>query len=314
MTELDPEAFDKAVAQLEALRGTIPDEQLDQMLGRLFVSTEELKEELKGEVLSEIEEELELGEMAETFPLERIRESDRQVKLGYDDTERTITIRYLHMADFERMTGYIPEAIRAVYKRGPKKLKDLTVKGLVMDVIQHGFGRKGMNDFKQLCYEELAECLTNLKTGQIVTAEDLRADCLPGQLIAAAKAVYEVNERFFGELWAVVPGVIRTPLGSSFGMIMNDIKSLGLKALALRAKWLLAGGTPNGGTTSGLTPSPQNTNSASPKSGQWTSSEPGGTSRPSADAETEKGMSSGEPLKPLATTTADQLGQEVSLG
>ncbi|MGV3526545.1 MAG: hypothetical protein ACO1RX_20170 [Candidatus Sericytochromatia bacterium] len=299
--QIDESALEKALGALASLN--LSEEQMEALQSRLMVSPQELKQEVREEAWAEIEEELDLDD--DPFPIELTRESDHTVTLGIGEYERSITIRYLHTGDFERMVAYIPDVVRTLYKQGPKALQGLTVQKLFTDLVRVLATPGKRAKLRRFLYQELALCLSNPKTGQIITADELRATCLPGQIIKAAQEVYTVNERFFAGLWAVVPGVIRTPLGTSIGEITKTIKSLAQQTWAFTAK-NRHGGTPNGGSTNSTTPLPANTDTPSTKSEAWNLSELGGTGKLFGVETTEKAIFPGVMASSLKMTANPQ--------
>lgn len=285
---LQDSTLSKAYEAMSKLEGVSQDE-LNALFGRLMASPEQLKEELRQEVIEEISAEFEVG--TDEFPVEFYTESDQQIVLGMGTNQRTITIRYLNIDDFTRLSAYIPDVVRYVYKKGPALLKtgNLDFQTLLKDVMAVGVAdvRKGKpTKFMIKLYEELAACLSNPKTGQIVTAGYLRG-CLPGQVIKSVRKLVEVNQVFFTDLWQEVPGNIRIWLDMNFGKITKIIKTYNKKISDSATGLASAGGIPNGGSTNGLTPLPKNTASRKQKSDSSILSEPTDT-RPQPSEEKTK--------------------------
>lgn len=278
---LQDSTLSKAYEAMAKLEGVSQDE-LNALFGRLMASPEQLKEELRQEVIEEVAAEYEVG--TDEFPCDFYTESDKQVVLGMGPNERTLTIRYLNIDDFTRLSAYIPDVVRYLYKKGPSMLKsgDLNFQTLLKDVMAVGVSdtRKGKpTKFMIKIYEELALCLSNPSTGQTLTAGYLRG-CLPHQVIEAVKRLVEVNQTFFTGLWHEVPGNIRIWLGMNFGKITGIIKKYSKKISESVTAQDSAGGIPNGGLTNGSTPSPKSTDSRKRKSVPSTLSEPTDTKQP----------------------------------
>ena len=304
MTEVQNQTLDQAMSAISALKGTIPDEQLEALYSRLMSSPEEMREEIEGEIRENIESEYEL-EADEGFPVSLIVETDRAVSIGQGKHEQSITIRNLHMGDFERMANYIPDLVRVLYKKGPNTLKNLTAQKLLNDVIRKGLAPKTSGKFKKVFYTELALCLSNQNTDQIVSSDILRSS-RPGQIMAACKALWEENQLFFTDLWAEVPGGIRTQTATSIGKVIAIIKGLGQKSLAFNRVLDGLGGTLNGGTTNSSSPS--QSDSQTQKSEDSTSSRHGATKSQSTVRTRKKAMSAGK----MAKASLIPKGQEES--
>jgi len=293
---LQDSTLSKAYEAMSKLEGVSQDE-LNALFGRLMASPEQLKEELRQEVIEEISAEFEVG--TDEFPVEFYTESDHQVELGMGANKRTITIRYLNIDDFTRLSAYIPDVVRYVYKKGPALLKtgNLDFQTLLKDVMAVGVAdvRKGKpTKFMIKLYEELAACLSNPSTGQVISAGFLRG-CLPNQVIQAVRKLVEVNQVFFTGLWQEVPGNIRIWLDMNFGKITKIIKMYSRKISDSATGLASAGGTASGGMTNGLTPLPKSTGSAKRRSDNSILSEPTDT-KPQPSAEKTK----------QATSTGDQ--------
>lgn len=295
MSELQDSTLSKAYEAMSKLEGVSQDE-LNALFGRLMASPEQLKAELRQEVIEEVSAEFEVG--TDEFPVEFYTESDHQVVLGMGANERTITIRYLNIDDFTRLSAYIPDVVRYVYKRGPGFLKSgkLDFQTLLKDVMAVGVAdvRKGKpTKFMIKLYEELAQCLSNPSTGQIITAGYLRS-CLPNQVIQAVKRLVQVNQTFFTDLWQEVPGNIRIWLDMNFGKITGIIKTYSKRISESATALASAGGTANGGMTNGSTPSPKSTGSAKRKSDSSILLEPTATKQPPSEEKTKLDTSTGD--------------------
>jgi len=285
MTELRDETLSRAYEALAKM--DLPQDEMNALFGRLMASPEALKQELREEVIAEIAEEYEVG--ADEFPCEFYTDSDESVTLGMGANQRTLRIRYLNIDDFTRLSAYIPDVIRYLYKKGPNMLKSGNVdfQSLLKDVLSVGVSDlKGGKPSKFMIklYEELAKCLSNHATGQVISGGYLRS-CLPNQVIQAVRKLVEVNQRFFTDLWQEVPGSIRLFLDSNFGKIIAIIKTFSKKISESVKAPDSAGGMPNGGMTNGLTPSQVSTTSRKRRSVDSTLSLPTVTKSPSnADA------------------------------
>lgn len=309
MTELRDETLSKAYEAIAQLN--LPQEETNALFGRLMANSEQLKAELRQEVIEEVAAEYEVG--TDEFPCDFYTDSDKQVTLGMGPNERILTIRYLNIDDFTRLSAYIPDVVRYLYKKGPSMLKngDLNFQTLLKDVMAVGVSdtRKGKpTKFMIKIYEELAQCLSNPSTGQTVTAGYLRG-CLPHQVIEAVRKLVEVNQLFFTGLWQEVPGNIRTFLDTNFGKITGIIKTYSKKISESVKAQASVGGTPNGGTTNGSTPSPSNTDSQTRKLVPSTLSPLTDTKPVSSDEKTSQDTSIGDPPKrtkksPAQTTSA----------
>jgi hypothetical protein len=282
---LQDSTLSKAYEAMSKLEGVSQDE-LNALFGRLMASPEQLKAELRQEVIEEVSAEFEVG--TDEFPVEFYTESDHQVVLGMGPNEKTITIRYLNIDDFTRLSAYIPDVVRYVYKKGPGFLKSgkLDFQTLLKDVMAVGVAdvRKGKpTKFMIKLYEELAQCLSNPSTGQNISAGYLRG-CLPNQVIQAVRKLVEVNQVFFTGLWQEVPGNIRIWLDMNFGKITGIIKTYSKKISDSATGLASAGGTASGGMTNGSTPLPKSTDSAKQRSDASILSKPTATKQqPSAE-------------------------------
>jgi hypothetical protein len=307
---ISEEAMVQAYEALAALGDKIPEEVLSELYSRLSFSRDELKEEAREEVRKELEQDYELD--AAPMEAEFIVESDETVTLGMGEYTQEIRIRYLNEEDFERLAAHIPDVVRHLYKRGPKYVKQLELNGLFGDIIKKAFKRSPdgkPSRFKIAVYQEFCKCLSNPKTGVIITPGYLLG-CKPSQIIKAIKKMVQVNRDFFIDLWAEVPGDIRTPLAMSFGITMTNIKTAGLRISELLENFAGIGGILNGGLTNLLTLLPQSMDSLKQKSGALPLSASGGTALQSSEEKTEPGTSTGSPtkkrMKPLAEPKGDQ--------
>lgn len=297
VNEIGEEAMVKAYEALAALGDQIPEETLSELYSRISFSREALKEEAREEVRKELEEDYEL----DTVPIEAefIVESEETVTLGMGEHTREIRIRYLNEEDFERLAAHIPDVVRYLYKRGPKYVQQLELNGLFADIIKKAFKRSPdgkPSRFKIAVYQEFCKCLSNPKTGVTITPGYLLG-CKPDQIAQAFKKFVQVNRDFFIDLWAEVPGDIRTPLAMSVGMTMTNIKTVGLRISELLENFAGIGGILNGGLMSLLTQLPRSMDSLSLKSGASPSSASGAIAQQSSVEKTEPGTSTGSPTK-----------------
>jgi hypothetical protein len=222
--------------------------------------------------------------------------SEHAVTLGTGEHERSLAIRYLNMDDLDFLSGLVPDIWQYVAKRGKESLKKTGFSrflGLVFSAARRDRVGQKPSPFSMQVFNAIAYCLSNPSTGQAVSASFLRA-CPPAQVISAIKRMVEVNNDFFPELWAELPGGLKSELTRLIGTATSFIKQIAEKSTVLKELSNGVGGISAFGGMNLENPSPQNTG------GQMSTLEnsplPTSTSesKPSTEEETKKDTSTGK--------------------
>lgn len=290
MKKLDPEVLQRVLVAVASAEGFKPDD-LNLALELLSIDKEALKAEVAQEIRQEIIDDLEPEADGGFEPTFDGLESDRTIKMGVGAYETEVKIRWMVSVDGERIAQMIPDLIRYIYKAGPKALQGLSPLQLLNDVLVLFSKPKARADFKAAIYKELSYWLTC--GDQKVTPDFLREKCQPGQIVRAAIATFQVNQVFFTDLWAALPGQVTGPLNMLAGQIIASTRNLAQLNWDYQALLNGIGTTPTGGIPSGLIPSLQSMGGLPQLLGQWISPLSGDTKRPSTDATTVLGTSSG---------------------
>lgn len=247
MANLDENQLEQALIHLDSLRGTMPDEHIDEMQRRLMSSPDEVAEQTRAEIDEQMEYDL---DPVDDVPPAFYFESDRQITLGRGQQQKTITIRYLNPEDLGHLSTQVPDAWQFIAKKGARSLEQAGFETFMAEVLKKAVSekKKTKSRFYYKFLECLAYCLNTPEQEPVVDIAYLKA-CGFGQQAQAAKAIWEVNREDFLEVWAVMPGPIHELATILTGKTMKMIKKLENLELNLERISSGFGGTSSGGQT-----------------------------------------------------------------
>lgn len=232
MTDFD---YGAAYDALEKIKHTMPPEIYEQMCQRIMLDKESMRAEIEQEVRAELEPEYEMDPV-DGYEPEFYMQSEHSVTLGSGEHEKTLKIRYLNMDDLDYLSGLVPDIWQYVAKRGKQSLKKTGFSrflGLVFTAARRDRIGGKPSPFSMHVFNAMAYCLSNPSTGETVTPSFLRA-CQPSQVVQALRKVVEVNQDFFPELLAELPGGMKRELNTLIGNATSFIKQIAEKSTVLQ--------------------------------------------------------------------------------